>query len=312
MTINKVKTDTLVETKNKNMGTIVTMHRNTYESEMEHRIRAELLKNMTKAVQQHYGLTFEEFNQIVSIQNIQELGHQRVFIIPISDPKSFLSPALGFSIKSQLGAASTLVNASGATNLCYLIKGKTLTPAQIDTINTTEKFTEKFSLLKRYGAKLKFEEVDHEIFQSNLQTIDYHFDIIVAKMLLLYYGRDGRNTVKELIEDIASENPLKYNLTINSSMYEMMMKKFLTDYALGMRASKVWKRKYEATGGYLIVRQDGELVCYHFYFMKEFEDYLFNNTRLETPGTDKHGFGNIYTQNGQQKMKLNLQIRFTK
>ena len=35
-------------------------------------------------------------------------------------------------------------------------------------------------------------------------------------------------------------------------MYEMIMKKFLTDYALGMRAAEVWKRNYQATGGYLI------------------------------------------------------------
>ncbi|WP_262710866.1 HpaII family restriction endonuclease [Flavobacterium franklandianum] len=100
-------------------------------------------------------------------------------------------------------------------------------------------------------------------------------------------------------------------MTINSSIYQMIMKKFLTDYALGMRAAEVWKRDYQATGGYLIVKDDGELICYHFYFAKNFEDYLFNNTKLET-ASERNGFGKIYSENGQQKIKLNLQIRFIK
>jgi type II restriction enzyme len=91
----------------------------------------------------------------------------------------------------------------------------------------------------------------------------------------------------------------------------MIMKKFLTDYALGMRAAEVWRRNYQAAGGYLIVKDDGELLCYHFYFAKNFEDYLYNNTKLETPDS-RNNFGVIYSEGGTQKMKLNLQIRFIK
>lgn len=91
-----------------------------------------------------------------------------------------------------------------------------------------------------------------------------------------------------------------------------MMKKFLTDYALGMRAADVWYREYQATGGYLIVREDGEIICYHFYFMKIFEEYIFNNTLLDTPSTSRHDFGHIYQDEGIYKMKLNLQVRFIK
>jgi type II restriction enzyme len=170
------------------------------------------------------------------------------------------------------------------------------------------------NLIKSFGAKLEFEKVDSEIFQSNLQTIDFNFDKILSELLILFYtnGFPSENTVKKLVSSISKKNPMGYNLNLNSSMYEMIMKKFLTDYALGMRASEIWTRDYQATGGYLIIKEDGELICYHFYFTKNFEDYLFNNTKFETPDPKRHKFGDVYVEGGQQKIKLNLQIRFIK
>lgn len=233
--------------------------------------------------------------------------------IQIEDPNSFLTPTLGFSIKSQLGSPSTLVNASGATNFTYLIKNKFLSENEILQIHNKKKFSDKIRLLNDFGASLEFEKVDHPIFASNLQTIDYNFDKILSEVLLHFYTNDvsSQNTVAKFIEKVTHDNFIGYDLTINSSIYEMIMKKFLTDYALGMRAAEVWKRNYQATGGYLIVKDNGELICYHFYFAKNFEDYLFNNTKLET-ASERNGFGKIYNQNGQQKIKLNLQVRFIK
>ncbi|MCZ4693374.1 HpaII family restriction endonuclease [Ancylomarina euxinus] len=221
---------------------------------------------------------------------------------------------LGFSVKSQLGRPSTLLNASGATNFTYLIKGKQLSEDQIEEIHNLKKYSDKISRIKEFGSSLIFDKVEHPIFESNLQTIDFNFDKILAEILLLYYTNDisSENTIHKFIEKITTTNSIGYNLEVNSSIYELIMKKFLTDYALGMRAAEVWKRDYQATGGYLVVRKDGELICYHFYFAKSFEEYLFRNTKLETPDRKKHSFGNIYTENGIQKIKLNLQIRFIK
>jgi len=84
----------------------------------------------------------------------------------------------------------------------------------------------------------------------------------------------------------------------------------LTDIALGMTPSKVWSGIYDATGGYLIVKENGDVLCYHIYNRNHFEDYLFNNTKLETASSTRHEFGNLYEKNGQFYFKLNLQIRF--
>jgi len=91
-------------------------------------------------------------------------------------------------------------------------------------------------------------------------------------------------------------------------MYKV--KKFLTDAALGMMPGKVWSGQYDATGGYLVVKGDGDVVCYHLYNRNEFEQYLFSNTKLETASSLRHDFGLIYDDNGNHY--INLQIHFIK
>ena len=76
--------------------------------------------------------------------------------------------------------------------------------------------------------------------------------------------------------------------------------------------SKTWDGTADATGGYIIVREDGEVLCYHLFNRNEFENYLLNNTKFETGSTSRHGFGSIYKDNGKYYLKLNLQVRFIK
>jgi type II restriction enzyme len=79
-----------------------------------------------------------------------------------------------------------------------------------------------------------------------------------------------------------------------------------------MMPSKVWSGEYDATGGYLVVKNDGEILCYHIYNKNEFENYLINNTKLETASSTRHGFGTVYEENDSLFFNLNLQIRFIK
>lgn len=93
-----------------------------------------------------------------------------------------------------------------------------------------------------------------------------------------------------------------------------------------MTPETVWTGKYDATGGIIIVKENGDLVCYHIYNKTEFQDYLINNTKLEqastseddnNPGFSKilkpkpYKFGWVYEETGELFIKLNLQIRFT-
>jgi type II restriction enzyme len=79
-----------------------------------------------------------------------------------------------------------------------------------------------------------------------------------------------------------------------------------------MMPASVWTGELDATGGYLVVKEDGEVLCYHIYNRNEFEDYLLRNTKLETASSSRHDFGKIYKENYEFFIKLNLQIRFLK
>ncbi len=90
------------------------------------------------------------------------------------------------------------------------------------------------------------------------------------------------------------------------------VKNLLTNIALGMVSNTLWTGDYEATGGYSIVKDDGDIACYHIYNHNAFMNYMLANTRFDPPSQTRHGFGQIYEDGGEQFLKLNAQIRFVK
>jgi len=68
----------------------------------------------------------------------------------------------------------------------------------------------------------------------------------------------------------------------------------------------------DATGGYLVVKDDGEILCYHIYNRNDFEEYLLSNTKIINPSLTRLKFGKVYKDNETFYIKLNLQIRFIK
>ena len=205
-----------------------------------------------------------------------------------------------------------LVNASGATSFTYSLFGKNLSVNLIKEFNSIEKFSDKFKLLDEKGIAVHFDKMDHRVFKSNVESYGNSFDRVLGELLLLYYRNNisKNNRVLKFLESLTLSNPIGYDLTINPERYYLVMRHFLYDYALGMRAAEVWKQNFQASGGYLVVKEDGDIICYHFYFRNEFELYLLNNTLFETPSTLRHNFGSIYYEEGAYKVKLNLQIRF--
>lgn len=256
----------------------------------------------------------EAFLNSFSITSLKAKSRNKHDItIQLEDPKTILAPTLGFSIKSQLGRPSTLVNASCPTNFIYKLSKK-ISDLEIKEFDSIKLFSDKLDYLRKLDSFLIYEKMESENFQTNLQTIDFNFERIIADMLILYYSENKakNKTVPYITNTISEINAYKYNTHINPEIYEMMMKKFLVDYALGMRANEIWKRDYQASGGYLVIRSDGEILCYHFYFIKQFEDYLFNNTKFDTGDVKRLESGVVLKENGEQYVKLNLQIRFIK
>jgi len=232
--------------------------------------------------------------------------------IVIHDQRINQTTELGFSIKSQLGGDSTLLNAGKTTNFVYQIDGFNGSMSDINRINeieTRSKIKDRIEEVKKLGGKLKFVSLEKNIFKNNLVLIDSLLPNILAEVILQYYT-SSLSTMRELSNEISITNPLEYDTQHSHLFYEYKIKRFLTDVALGMMPSKVWGGVYDATGGYLIVKDNGDILCYHIYNKNQFETYLFNNTKLETGSSTRHEFGKIFSIGENLYFKLNLQIRF--
>lgn len=236
---------------------------------------------------------------------------KRDITIVVHDIYTGYKPTLGFSIKSKLGSASTLINASGATNFIYKLSTP-LALTQINEINNIEtrsKIKDRTNAIIDHDIQLEYWDMQSVDFKRNLTMIDSKFPIIISEMLKSYFKGEAIRT-SELTEQLKLLNPCNYDLTNNHPYYEYKVKNFLTDCALGMTPRDAWIGKYDATGGYIVVKEDGEVLCYHIYNRNEFQEYLYNNTKFETASSSRHSFGSIYEEDGEQFFKLNLQVRF--
>lgn len=232
--------------------------------------------------------------------------------LQIHDQHIGSQPILGFSIKSQLGNPSTLLNAGKSTNFVFKIVNQSFGTEQINNINeikTKSKIKDRISQIKKEGGKLVFQNITHPIFANNLTLIDSELPRIISEMLLDYYT-SNRSKVLDLLLKVEDINPLKFDVSNQHQFYSYKIKNILTDIALGMTPAKIWDGQYDATGGYLIVRDDGEIVCYHIYQHNHFQDYLLKNTKFDTASSSRYEFGFIYEKEGDLFFNLNLQIRF--
>jgi len=219
---------------------------------------------------------------------------------------------IGFSIKSKLGSPATLLNASGATNFTYKIDGLVKSAIKkINAIDTKSKIRDRLFAIRETGGTFAFHGIDSEVFERNLRKIDTIMPEIMAEVLLAYFSDKG-STFPELLQHFQDEELqiLTFNLTTDD--YEYKIKSLLNNAALGMVPASPWDGTLRAHGGVIIVREDGEIVCYHLYNAEAFRNYLFNNTRMESPSATRHGYGTVYEENGELFIKLNLQIRFIK
>ena len=233
--------------------------------------------------------------------------------IVIHDLRTGMKPNLGFSIKSQLGSASTLLNAGATTNITYRIKGVSLTDQDISNINSIDDHLGRMKYLDEQGAILQFDKIDHDVFRNNLLFIDSSMPQFIADCLSISSGSKGVLPVADVVKCIAERNPFGFTGSNVEIFYAHKMKMLLLDVALGMTPAKEWTGQYDANGGYLVVRQDGEIVCYHFYNRNDVEDYLYYNTRFERASRSRYNFGSLYRGNdGNVRIKLNLQILFKK
>lgn len=233
--------------------------------------------------------------------------------ISVADKETGQHQTLGFSIKSELGNSPTLLNAGKTTNIIYKIINCTKeTVKEVNKIclfRAGEKHIDVRGRIKELidkKGKLEYREMNNKAFSENLSMIDSSMDVVIAETVLYFY-RDGIVNCDEMVEKLEKENPMHY---INVKEYRSKFKKFLMSAALGMKPATFWDGAEEVNGGYIVVTREGNLLAYHLRNRNSFGEYLLKNTKYETASTSRHDFGKIYSENGENFIKLNLQVRF--
>lgn len=226
----------------------------------------------------------------------------------IHDLRTGTAPELGYSIKSRLGGNSTLINSNKDTsNFVYKVTNFPID--KMGEFNLLPNFRQKSELLRQHNAVITFSNTARNVLRANLDLLDTSLVKIIAECLRLYYMQHAR-TLEECCYILNNENPLNFNLDLQPLFYEYKIKQFLLAFALGMTVGTVWNGRFNANGGYIVIKEDGEIVSYHFFDRNDLEDYLFYNTYFDTPSTTRHQFGEIYQDDGNLLLKLNILVRF--
>lgn len=274
-----------------------------------------LLNEIKAANQRSFCIpTSEAFMNMVGCHRLKAVSSDKADIhIVIHDLRTNMTPLLGFSIKSQLGSAATLLNPGIPTNITYKVEGNSLSDAEIMTINSIQDHLPRMQAIFSNGRLLKYHNIEHDTFKNNLLFLDGYMPEFIAECLLCGSTQPSLSNVKDIVEKIALNNPFGYSGNNILSFYEHKMKVLLLDVALGLTPASEWDGQYDANGGYLVVRKDGEIVCYHFYNRNDVEDYLYHNTRFDRASRNRYNFGSLFRgEDGEVYIKLNLQIRFKK
>lgn len=276
---------------------------------------AQLFKEIYNAKGSSFKIEkIEDFMKGISCYKLAAPARDKSDIImKIVDINTGYSPTVGFSIKSELGSSPTLLNAGKTTNFIYKIIHNNPFLAnetnEIYKVSKGKKHTDVRGRIKRIiedNGQLEYTNMQNQIFSDNLVLIDSSMDNIIAETILYFY-RDGISNCQDMVNKLEIENPMNYG---NVNAYRYKFKKFLTSIALGMKPATIWDGVDEASGGYIIVTKEGDVLAYHIYNRNYFEEYLLNNTKYETASTSRHEFGEVYKKNGEDLIKLNLQIRF--
>lgn len=242
--------------------------------------------------------------------------------IVIHDTLTGQTPKQGFSIKSEIGSAPTLVNASLLTNFHYRLT-KPLTKEQVEFVNNmkvkqgSKQVTDvmgRLSKIKEFGAELQFcgiqpNKNNENVFLENLILVDSCMPQILAWLLYTSFST-GERKFDKLTEMITEANPMGFPMTVNTKHYEAKVKRLLMDFALGMLPGQPWEAT-DLASGVLVVKPSGDIDCYHVLYKDTLEEYLFHDLKFETASASRHEFASIeFDSKGNQYFALNLQIRF--
>lgn len=248
-------------------------------------------------------------------------------LVGLFDPRSLSTRELGFSVKSYLGSNPTLLNASHATKFVFRIDPKTE-----EVRKQLTAFAEEASKRSLDSQKLRDEirvyiSDQHSIgrigfsmsrmlnqqCRKNFMMIDSSFPFIFGNIIAIHYLNNESN-LADIAKKLEDKDPLFVD---TENFYTKKIEDFLVAVALGLEPAKSWNGIEETSGGYLVVKNGGDLVCYSAYDRMAFREYLLKHTKLDTPSARKFlnqgeslEDGLLFREGDAFFITLNRQIRF--
>jgi len=270
------------------------------------------------------GAKNKEINGAFEIEEIRpflkEIFVSRVTALPsektdlsmqIHDIQTGYEPIVGFSIKSDVGSPPTLLNSGKNTRVRYELLGINEEKASlingITKCNSKEYMKDRMEKIIELADDVIFDSFLSETYTDNLIMIDSALPEIYAELILEHFKNMTVYDINSLLDRVIRKNPMNFR---RAEMYRYKIKKLLSASALGMTPGKAWDGLDVATGGYIIIKKDGDVLCYHLYNRNFFESYLLNNTRFDRPSTSRYDYFTVYSENSKYYIDFNVQVRF--
>lgn len=250
-----------------------------------------------------------------------------VDIVIETKDRSGVNRVLGFSCKSDLRASSTLLNASGEnTNFIFEVSGP-MNDERMDHFNNLFKRTkrkgeicydiatsDRMQYLKDIGCDIVFVDTAKQLSKINLiKCGGMEMPAILGGMLKKFYFENlsSQTSMEDCVDFLAEKDVAGYGFDDLRETYRSKIAHLLLCTFTGMRLGSPWNGRQVVNGGYIVVKNNGDVVAFHSTIADEFKDFLFAKMLMEGPSHSRHKDMVIYKENNKYYLKLALQLRFS-
>lgn len=176
--------------------------------------------------------------------------------------------------------------------------------------------SERMQYLHKIGCDIHLVKTAKNIAYENLVKcggLEMPTITIVAGMLKKFYFENlsGLTSMGDCVDFLSENNFVGYGFRDLKDTYRNKISQLLLCTFTGMRLGTPWTGRQEVNGGYIVVKNNGDVVAFHSAIADEFKDFLFAKMIKESPSHGKHKDMVIYKEDDRYFLKLGLQLRFT-
>lgn len=245
----------------------------------------------------------------LELEGFKNAQNKADIYLDVEDPLTGTTGRQGYTIKSFLGSAPSLFNASKATVLTYLISPPP-SPYEVSKWNAIPQERERWREIVETGRRFELDEArTHAIFRDNLRMVDSKAGAVLGEMVSAYYSMAcGKSaSLSDLVDSLARTNPL--NEKRPESFYRVKLMDFLEAVALGMVPSKEWDGSWTAPGGLILVSRDGDLNCVPLIDKDAHRTFLLDQSYFDRPAHNRSTFGLVSFEDDDGCASANFQVR---